>query len=179
MANIYALTGQFAVRDEKSMRKTSEMQAKAEGTMPNVYRFLETVTEQPVGSEAELQKRATYEALQREGTQVRAFVTVQGWLRDGTNLWHTRDNVLIKSPMCPLDLALKIQSATFTQDNKGGTTTLLECVLPWMLNDRLYQLGGAKGSDQPKAPAPAKSTSDSPAAASSPLLGTAEPPSDL
>lgn len=180
MASIYALTGQFAVRDEKSMKQTAEMQAKAKGQMPGIYRFIETVTEQPVGSEAELQMRATYEALQRDGTQVRANVTVQGWLRDGVNLWRTGDNVLIYSPMCPLNLAMKIQTATFTQDDKGGTTTLLEVVLPWMLGDQLYTLGSApKGTDAPQPPADATSTTDKPAAASSPLLGTAEPPTDL
>ena len=88
--------------------------------------------------------RATYEALQRDGTQVRANVTVQGWLRDGGALWQTGDNVMIHSPMCPLSLAMKIQTATFTQDSKGGTTTLLECVLPWMLGDKLYQLAATE-----------------------------------
>lgn len=180
MASIYKLTGQKAVEDGEAMRAAAEMAAKAKGGLTGAYRFIETVTEQPVKKITELQARATYEALQRDGTQIRANVTVQGWLRDGHNLWTTGDNVMVVSPMCPLNLAMKIQTATFTQDNKGGTTTLLEVVLPWMLGDQLYTLGsGTSGTNAPQAPDAATTASDTPAAVSSPLIGTAEPPTDL
>ena len=154
MYSLYTLTGQFKVSDDKAMRETNEIIAKAKGTLPGMMRWLEIVTEQPMSDPSQLQRRATYEALQRDGTQVTANVTVQGWLRDGGALWQTGDNVLIYSPMCPLNLGMKIKTATFTQDNKGGTTTLLECVLPWMLGDKLYTMANPKaGGENPPMPA--------------------------
>jgi prophage tail gpP-like protein len=154
MYSLYTLTGQFKVSDDKSMRATNEIVAKAKGTLPGMMRWLEIVTEQPMSDPSQLQRRATYEALQRDGTQVTANVTVQGWLRDGNTLWTCGDNVLIYSPMCPLNLGMKIKTATFTQDNKSGTTTVLECVLPWMLGDKLYTLANPKpGAGKPPMPA--------------------------
>ncbi|MBT1509401.1 hypothetical protein KIP88_02705 [Bradyrhizobium sp. SRL28] len=153
MYNEYALTGQFAVSDEKTQRQSAEMRAKVGGVMDQALRYIEIVTDQPVKSPEQLQRRANYEALQADGTQVVANVTVQGWLRNGVDLWHCGDLVYIKSPMCPLDLAMKIQTATFAQDSRAGTTTLLECVLPWKLGQRSYQGGNAPGVPQPPAEA--------------------------
>jgi prophage tail gpP-like protein len=154
MYSLYKLTGQHAVDDEKTMKQAAQIVAQANGGLPGLKRFLEIVTEQPVKTPQELQQRATYEALKRDGTQITANVTVQGWLRDGGALWRTGDNVTIYSPMCPLNLGMKIQTATFTQDNRGGTTTLLECVLPWMLGDKLYTLGSVpQGDNKPPMPA--------------------------
>ncbi len=149
MYNEYALTGQFAVSDDKTQRQSAEMRAKATGIMEQALRYLEIVTDQPVKSEAQLKRRANYEALQADGTQVVATATVQGWLRNGVSLWQCGDLVYIKSPMCPLDMAMKIQTATFAQDSKAGTTTQLECVLPWKLGQRQYQGGNAPGVPQP------------------------------
>jgi len=160
MYSDYTLTGQFSVTDEKTMRQAAEIRAKAVGKMNEVYRYLGIPTEQPVKEASHLQKRANYEALQADGTQVVANVTVQGWLRDGKNLWRCGDIVVINSPMCPLNLGMKIQTATFAQDSRAGTTTLLECVLPWKLGDRQYILGNAPAADKTVPygpPAPAKS----------------------
>jgi len=151
MYNEYALTGQFAVSDDKTQKQASEMRAKAEGVMEQALRHIEIVTDQPVKSPEQLQRRANYEALQMDGTQLVCNVTVQGWLRDGKNLWRCGDLVYIKSPMCPVDMAMKIQTATFAQDSRAGTTTLLECVLPWKLGQRQYQGGNAPGTPQPSA----------------------------
>ena len=161
MYNEYALTGQFAVTDEKTQRQAAEMRASTGGVMEEALRHIEIVTDQPVKSPQQLQRRANYEALHADGTQVVANVTVQGWLRDGTNLWRCGDLVYIRSPMCPLDMAMKIQTATFTQDSRSGTTTLLECVLPWKLGDKQYGAGNPS-KDQPKAPEPAKADEPKP-----------------
>jgi prophage tail gpP-like protein len=152
MYSEYALNGQFSVTDEKTMRQAAQVRYKAQGTMQEVFRLLEIPTE---NQDTNLQRRATYEALQADGTQVVANVTVQGWLRDGVNLWRTGDLVVINSPMCPLNLGMKIQTATFAQDSRAGTTTLLECVLPWKLGDKQYAQGNPS-KDTPKAPEPAK-----------------------
>jgi hypothetical protein len=76
-------------------------------------------------------------------------VTVQGWLRAPGHLWTPGENVLIYSPMAMLAMAMKIRTATFTQDDSTGTTTTLECVLPWMLGDTY----AAKGQVPPPLPA--------------------------
>jgi hypothetical protein len=52
------------------------------------------------------------------------------------NLWRPGDNVYVYSSMCPLDMVMKIQTVTFTQDRNQGTLTTLDCVAPWNLNDR-------------------------------------------
>lgn len=162
MSSIYKLNAQFAVRDELQPRQTNEMQAKVAGSLTSVFRYREIVAEQPMKTMSEVQMRANYEAIQAEGTQIRAYVTVQGWLRDGQVLWRTGDNVMVNSPMAMLNMIMKIQTATFTQDDRGGTITVLELVLPWMLGDRIYSLNTI-GSFAPKPPPPATTSSNEPA----------------
>jgi len=139
MYGLYKLTGQYRVEENKSMNAVAHVQARAYGAK-NIGRQIEYVTEQPNETPAQAQKRVNYEALYSDGTQLTCHVTVQGWLRDGYNLWRCGDNVSIYSPMVPINLGMKIKTATFTQDSKGGTITLLECVLPWMIGDDLYRL---------------------------------------
>ena len=109
--------------------------------------------------------RANYEA-HRSATarRSRANVTVQGWLRDGGNLWRTGDNVYVYSPMAMLNLVMKIQTATFTQDNKGGTTTMLELVLPWRLSATSDRFGHGTPSNSPADDAAVAATAATPTA---------------
>ena len=153
--SIYRLNGQFKVKDDMSMLSSAQILAQAKGAL-KILREMEIPSEHPEKTPNILQMRATYEALRRDGTQITANVTVQGWLRDGNRLWTCGDNVLIYSPMAPLNLGMKIKTATFTQDNKGGTITQLECVLPWMLGDQLYTLANPKGN--PNRPMPSTNT---------------------
>ena len=162
MYSEYALHGQFSVTDEKTMAQAAQVRNRAFGSMQEVFRLLEIPAE---NQDVNHQRRVTYEALQAEGTQVVATVTVQGWLRDGRNLWRCRDLVIINSPMCPLNLGLKIQTATFAQDSRSGTTTELECVLPWKLGDMQYVQGN------PDAPKPPETAKDDNAAATAAAPG--------
>jgi prophage tail gpP-like protein len=168
LSSEYSVTGQRAVEDGSGPRKSAEMQAKAQGSLP-LKKVTEVVAEQPVKSEAELQKRAYYESINHEGSLIVAHVTVQGWLRGNGDLWRTGDDVWVYSPMAMLNMTMKIQTATFAQDNKSGTTTLLELVLPWRLHDKPYGTGGTaypQGGDPVvdeaalPAPPPAKTTTD-------------------
>ena len=45
--------------------------------------------------------------------------------------------MFVKSPMAMLNQQLKIRTATFTQDNNNGTQTLLDLVVPGLLNGNL------------------------------------------
>jgi prophage tail gpP-like protein len=139
--NEYKLNSQAPVRDDKSASQSAEVMVTAAGDLPGKFmRKLEIPAEHPSMTVPEAQMRAQYEALERTGTKVTANVTVQGWLRDGQNLWRCGDGVVVNSPMCPLALTMLIKTATFTQDNKGGTITQLECVLPSMLGAQEYKI---------------------------------------
>jgi len=161
----YKLKGQAPVSEGKSMRSAAEMESTVKGTL-GIFRYFESVTEQPVKDIAELIMRNTYEALLREGTLIRAYVTVQGWLRDDQVLWQTGDDVLVDSPMAMLNMVMKIQTATFTQDDRTGTTTMLELVLPWMLEDQQYGVAAnPMNPELPKPPAEGTESSNKPAEA--------------
>jgi prophage tail gpP-like protein len=169
LASEYSVTAQRAVEDSSSPRKSAEMQARAKGSLM-LKKVIETVAEQPVKTDAELEKRAYYEAINHEGTLIVAHVTVQGWLRGNGDLWRTGSDVWVYSPMAMLNMIMKIQTATFMQDDKSGTTTTLELVLPWKLNDKPYGTATyPQGEDPmsadmtPPPPPPAQSTADLPA----------------
>lgn len=141
-SQLYAITGQHAGSDDSNMADAALKKAQIPGTMP-VFKYFEQVVEQNVKKPTEMQMRAYYEAIWREGSELTVTATVQGWLRDGVNLWRAGENVYILSPMAILDFVMKIQSVTYTQDSKGGTTTTLELVMPWALRGGSnYKMGG-------------------------------------
>lgn len=156
----YSVLAQAANGNWTAARTAAEMEARVGGTINSYYKFFQTVMEQPAKDIGEVMTRATYEATFSEGTLIRAYVTVQGWLRDGASLWRAGDSVWVHSPMAMLDMAMKIQTATFAQDDRSGTTTVLEVVLPWMLADQPYGTGTqSEGPGVPQPPADATSTS--------------------
>jgi len=162
----YGASVQRAGGDDSSGKDTSQILKLAQGTgcYPS---FNLTPVEQP-GDEEEAQKRANYEARWHEGYSVVAQVTVQGWLRAHGSLWKVGDNVFVQSPMAMLSQTLKIQQATFMQDNKSGTTTTLDLVVPWLLGDRPgYNPGN------PTTPSPPGTATTAPAQPSSaPVQGS-------
>ncbi|MEH2565338.1 phage baseplate assembly protein [Bradyrhizobium sp. AZCC 2289] len=119
--------------DQTSGPAASEITATANGKVATPYTKLITPAEYP-GTQADAQKRANTEAKWADGTEVQANITVQGWLRGGAALWKPLDEVFVKSPMAMLQQQLKIRTATFTQDNQNGTQTLLDLVVPGLLN---------------------------------------------
>lgn len=101
----------------------------------SAYSKLITPAEQPVKTQGEVCDRAYNEAKWHQGEIIQATVVVYGWTADGTNLWQAGSDVFVNSPMAMLNMALKIQTVTFTQDDRGGTLTTLDLVAPWLLND--------------------------------------------
>ena len=170
----YAGTGQTHGTDDQNMQKSSELRARAQGALNWFRRFLEVPVEQPVKGLDEVQMRVDMQALEQEGTLVEATVTVQGWLRDGENLWRVGDNVFVYSPMALLAMPMCIKVATFSQDNSRGTQTELELVLPWRLLDKSLAIKNLEAGNQklPTPPDPAKATSNAPAVASPPIQST-------
>lgn len=139
MASVYSSIGQAANAEQLNAMTAALMEA--EVTSPNYKgptKFIQVPLEHPAMSPGEVKSRAFYEARFRDGTLIRANVTVQGWLRDGVNLWRCGDDVWVTSPMAMLNFIMKIQTVTFQQDDQSGTTTELELVMPWMLADKPY-----------------------------------------
>jgi prophage tail gpP-like protein len=133
--NEYKIVAQSAAGSNGiSGTQASELEASWAGTG---YKgsLLITPSEQPVKNIQEVIDRAKNEALWHEGPQIDATITVQGWFRDDTNLWWPGDNVFVYSPMCPLNMMMKIETVTFTQDNSNGTQTQLDLKQPWALKD--------------------------------------------
>lgn len=93
----------------------------------------------PVRGKDELQEIALSEAKWTAGELISATIKVQGWMRSGTNtLWTAGDTVVVYSPMAVLlNMPMKIQTVTFEQSRTGGTTSSLDLVMPWLLNDRI------------------------------------------
>jgi prophage tail gpP-like protein len=127
---VYGCLGQCNGSDEQHGPAASEQEAYVGGSA-DVKSELHTPAEQPVTGLDELAERAGFEKVWTEGAEIECHATVQGWFPPGSDdIWRVGANVYIKSPMALLDRTLKIQTATFTQDNNGGTQTDLELVLP-------------------------------------------------
>ena len=145
----YSTSGQVSNASQVSPMMAALMAAHVPGSLIGVYRSIQTVLEHPASGVDDVMARAYYEQRFREGTVITAYVTVQGWLRDGKNLWRAGDAVYVSSPMAMLDLPMSIQTVTYQQDSASGTTTTLELVLPWLLGSKPY---GTTPGDTPTQP---------------------------
>jgi prophage tail gpP-like protein len=99
----------------------------------------------------EIALRNDTETMLHEGQRIEATITVQGWFTSAGNLWQAGKKVMVQSRMAMLNMELIVQSVTFTQDSRSGSTTTLTCLQPWALN------GEVSYSKGPEAPPPEKS----------------------
>jgi prophage tail gpP-like protein len=135
LSALYAVANSSPASDDQNGTAASEQEEAVGGTGPPTSNVL-TPSVVPVKSLDELREMAQNEAVWSEGTAVQATITVQGWMMPGTNeLWRAGSNVFVNSPMAILDQAMKIRTATFTQDSRG-TLTELDLVIPWLLRDK-------------------------------------------
>jgi prophage tail gpP-like protein len=171
MFSDYVVDGQPPQGDDQHGRQATEMRAQVGGSAKR-YSPILTPAEQPVKTMGELQDRAKNESVWHEGTEVRASITVQGWMMPGGGLWRAGDLLAVQSPMAMLNMGMKVESLTFTQDNSGGTLTTLEMVAPWLLKDRGDMNVGRPGV--PQAPSAAKSDTTPPVTPSAATV--ADPP---
>jgi hypothetical protein len=91
----------------------------------------------------------------------------------GGGLWRAGDLVAFMSPMTTLNMGLKIQNVTFTQDSQSGTLTTLELVAPWLLKDYGDYNVGRPGAPPPPKDDDAKTNTQPPA---SPTAATVPDP---
>jgi prophage tail gpP-like protein len=124
-----------AASDDNAFKKASAIKSKRlTGTGPkNSYQG--TSCEEPVKTPKEADDRNEFEKKMQEGTALQVTVVVQGWFAGGSSIWQPGENVFIQSPMCPLNSTLKIQSVTFTQNDRSGTESTIVLVKPSALND--------------------------------------------
>jgi prophage tail gpP-like protein len=165
MYSDYIVSGSTPATDSKYGRDASEQQASAPGSAKR-YSPILTPAEQPVWNLSEIADRARNESIWHEGTEVRASITVQGWFNPYTgDLWRTGDNVMVDSPMAMLEMGLKIETATFTQDSNAGTLTTLDLCAPWLLKDRGdFNVGRRGAPEVPGAATPNQESSTVPPA---------------
>jgi prophage tail gpP-like protein len=134
MFNLYVVRAQQPADDQTNGTGASEMEKWLNGKLEH-YSPILTPAEQPL-TESMLVTRTQAEQRWHEGTELQVLATLQGWyMPDGISLWQIGDDVMFTSPSAMLDQKLKIQTATFTQDNGQGTQTQLELVAPWLLRD--------------------------------------------
>jgi prophage tail gpP-like protein len=137
---------QGAHDDNFNMSAATEMQADAKTTVQSVLNSKIIVPmEHPPTSQAEVQARANYERMWKDGSLIQCTITTQGWLRAGQVLWEAGDQVWVNSPMAMLNQAMGIQNVTFMQDNQNGTQTVLDLVNPEALRGSLNADVGGGG----------------------------------
>lgn len=97
---------------------------------------------------------AEFEKMRRDGNEIEAHITVQGWLRKSGELWRHNETYTVKSPMLMLNARLRSRKVTYTQSS-AGTFTTLEMVLPEYVGGRLnVGLNGGSSSSSSGSAAP-------------------------
>jgi prophage tail gpP-like protein len=149
--NPVGVFGSTAGGDDKSGTDASEQQAWSKGLASRFAPHI-TAAEQPVWNLAELQARARNEARWLNSDMLTANITVQGWFRSDGRLWRPNDLVYVRSPMAMLDDTLGVQGVTYQQDSAAGSTTTLECVVPWKLGYNTTGAFAPTDQQQPQQP---------------------------
>ena len=163
--SLYDARGHSAGNDDQYGSAANEIKAVVAGHAP-VYSNLIIPIEQTIKNQAEAADRAYNEAKWREGTEVIANIVVYGWTWNGVDLWAAGQNVTVVSSMAMLNMVMKIRTVTFEQNNSAGTTSTLECVAPWVLNDSAALNAGNPGA--PQAPTPAAEGTPTPTPTTTP-----------
>jgi prophage tail gpP-like protein len=92
-------------------------------------------------------ERAEHEKERAAGNAIRGEVTVQGWRDAAGKLWTPNTLIFVASPtLMHLEQDMLIESVTFEQDDRGGTTAQLGLVDP-----RSYRGRGHDGKKSDKA----------------------------
>jgi len=128
------VTAQNQGDDQNNGTDASQIKGHASGTAPRKSLVVIPMEHPPPDQNAP-NRRAEYEKQWTEVTKITANVTVQGWFTQGGNLWQAGGLVSVHCPMAMVIGTLKAKTVTFQQDNNQGTTTTLELVAPWGLND--------------------------------------------
>lgn len=130
----HTVYGQAKGDDEKNMKDVSEPKLTEKGDakryMPDIYQLERALGRKTMDQEMKL--RNQFEMQWNAMTMITAEIGVYLWTRPGGGLWEVGAEQLVhvKSPSAMLDEDLAVQQVTWTQDNSGGTMTLLNLVNP-------------------------------------------------
>lgn len=81
-------------------------------------------------SQARLLKKASHHRDHEAGNSIRARLKVQGWRDSGGALWTPGFKVWVESPFLAIVQDMLIESVTYKQDVREGTTSMLDLVDP-------------------------------------------------
>jgi prophage tail gpP-like protein len=99
------------------------------------------------GNQGDVQKRAAFEALIHNSTEIKITIGVNGWLQPSGILWQAGAQYVVDAPdHLPTQWNKQpyaAQVVTFQQDDENGTTTTLELVLPQLLGGNYFNVGAA------------------------------------
>jgi prophage tail gpP-like protein len=99
--------------------------AQSMGVGSGMFMPLVNMAEMP-GKQSDATQRSGSENGAINGEQIKVEVVLQGWFNAQGKLWLPWNLVHVRSPMLIMDQSLVCKSATFNQDDKGGTRTTLE-----------------------------------------------------
>lgn len=111
--------------DSKSLRQEIKIYDETVGTYRPAVLFNE-----PDVAEKELKNRADWQRLRQNAAGTNATFTVAGWRDAAGELWTPGKLVFCQYPEERLDQDMMLQSVTFTQNIKDGTTAKLTMVDP-------------------------------------------------
>jgi prophage tail gpP-like protein len=130
--------------DQGSPLDRAHQEARSGGSLKR-YSPLLTIMEHPAWTPKEIALRNATEVMWNEGQEIDARITVQGWFTSQGTLWEAGKDVMVISPMAMLNMLLKIETVTFSQDNNGGSITTLKCIRPDARNGTSdYSRGGGE-----------------------------------
>lgn len=156
----YISRAQQRANDQTNMSAAAQIESIRDGTAACYSPHL-TPIEHPA-NKAETQLRANHEWDFNERI-VEANITVQGWFNPLSGLrWDVGEDVYVHSPMAMLDMLMKIEAVTFTQDSRSGSLTVLKCVAPWNWNDNEWVIGPDNHHIIKEPQTTARSTGDQP-----------------
>ncbi|MCX5496429.1 contractile injection system protein, VgrG/Pvc8 family [Kaistia dalseonensis] len=127
------IAGSTTGDDDASGADVSGESAKASNGNVQRYRPRAMMLEQP-GTKDDMKVRANREMAQLAADTARVSVTVYGWRMADGRLWEPRDVVQVTSPMLLIDRQMAVFSVEFTQDDQGGTESILDLVVPESLD---------------------------------------------
>lgn len=123
--------GQQKGSDDVFGKAASQVRAEASDPSIPFYRPLLVVAEEP-SNQSDLQSRANREMEERRWAAFSATVVVQGWHTPNGGLWDIGQSISLCAPsVIPTAdgrAQVKIQTVTYAQDARGGTTTTLVLV---------------------------------------------------
>ncbi|WP_316203351.1 phage baseplate assembly protein [Bradyrhizobium sp. SZCCHNS3051] len=82
------------------------------------------------------QQLAEMEKVFTEGGSLEERITVQGWFREGANIWRAGEYYWVRSEMLITDMLLGCKSIVYEQSTYGGTKTTLSMVDPFHMKGR-------------------------------------------